>query len=342
MKKILLIGPIPPPAGGVGIHITRLAELMRSWYNVELADESKASKQGIFNIRNSKFTKYFRIISSNDIIHIHSGPRPLKYAHIFFSKLLRKKTLLTIHSYREKASFPFSILDKWMYSWPDTTILVNPHFNEKLNLKNNVVVKDAFLPPVIDKESNVPAEMLNWLHDKKQKGNSIAVANAWKLDMHNGEDLYGFDLCLYAAQKLKNSNQKFCFIFVLSNVDGSIDIKKYENQIKEQQLEDVFFLYKAQISFVNLIKEADVVLRPTNTDGDALTVREALFLNKPIIASDVVERPAGTILFETRNADAFTEAIRNTNIGYSNNSDNKLNNENNLSDFYREIYSNLN
>ena len=339
-KKVLIIGPIPPPAGGVSIHITRLADLLSSWYSVELADESKVSKQGIYNIRNSKFTRYFKTISSSDIVHIHSGPRSLKYAHILFSKLLRKKTLLTIHSYREKASFPFSLLDKWMYSMPNTTIIVNKDFDKRLGLKNHVVVKDAFLPPSVEKEAPVPAEITGWLHTKKQDGYTVAVGNAWRLDMHNGEDLYGLDLCLAAAKKLKENNEKVCFVFVVCDLHGSIDITKYETQIKEQQLEDVFYLHKAQISFINLIKETDIVLRPTNTDGDALTVREALFLGKNVIASDVVKRPEGTLLFETRNVEALTDAIRKAkdiNKPVANSAG-----QNNLTDFYKDIYSNLN
>lgn len=51
-----------------------------------------------------------------------------------------------------------------------------------------------------------------------------------------------------------------------------------------------------------LMKQCDLVLRPTNTDGDALTIREALYFGVPVIASDAVRRPTGTILFRNRDA----------------------------------------
>ena len=60
---------------------------------------------------------------------------------------------------------------------------------------------------------------------------------------------------------------------------------------------------------MKLIECSDIVLRPTNTDGDALTVREALFLGKKVLASDIVERPEGTILFKTRDIDDLEKRL---------------------------------
>lgn len=55
----------------------------------------------------------------------------------------------------------------------------------------------------------------------------------------------------------------------------------------------------------------DMFIRPTNTDGDALSIREALTLKKPAIASNVCKRPEGTVLFENRNIDdLYSKTIR--------------------------------
>ena len=43
--------------------------------------------------------------------------------------------------------------------------------------------------------------------------------------------------------------------------------------------------------FIPVLRLTDVLLKPTNTDGDAISVREALYLGVPVVASDVVERP---------------------------------------------------
>jgi glycosyltransferase involved in cell wall biosynthesis len=46
-----------------------------------------------------------------------------------------------------------------------------------------------------------------------------------------------------------------------------------------------------------LISACDVFLRPTLEDGDSISVREALSLGVPVVASRVGTRPAGAILF---------------------------------------------
>ena len=48
---------------------------------------------------------------------------------------------------------------------------------------------------------------------------------------------------------------------------------------------------------LGLLREADVVVRSTFADGDAITVREALGLGVPVVASDAASRPPGVTLF---------------------------------------------
>ncbi len=45
------------------------------------------------------------------------------------------------------------------------------------------------------------------------------------------------------------------------------------------------------------LEAADVFVRPTRADGDAVTVREALALGCSVVASDVGHRPAGCLIF---------------------------------------------
>ena len=53
---------------------------------------------------------------------------------------------------------------------------------------------------------------------------------------------------------------------------------------------------------LGLLQEADIVVRSTYADGDAITVREALDLGVPVVASDTAFRPAGVVLFRKGDA----------------------------------------
>jgi glycogen synthase len=57
------------------------------------------------------------------------------------------------------------------------------------------------------------------------------------------------------------------------------------------------------------IAAADLFVRPTLADGDAVSVREALFLGRPVVASDAAHRPPGVRLFKTGDGHALADAI---------------------------------
>jgi glycosyltransferase involved in cell wall biosynthesis len=67
-----------------------------------------------------------------------------------------------------------------------------------------------------------------------------------------------------------------------------------------------------------IYEKSKIFLRPTNTDGDSICVREALDSNCVVIASDVVDRPKEVICFENRNIDDFVNKIKDViaNISY--------------------------
>jgi glycosyltransferase involved in cell wall biosynthesis len=58
-----------------------------------------------------------------------------------------------------------------------------------------------------------------------------------------------------------------------------------------------------------LLRAADVFVRPTRADGDAVSVREALALGRPVVASDAAARPEGTLCFPAGDAAALARAV---------------------------------
>ena len=61
---------------------------------------------------------------------------------------------------------------------------------------------------------------------------------------------------------------------------------------------------------LHLINDADAVLRTTLFDGDAISVREALFLGTPVVATNNAMRPAGVHLIPVGDTDAFLRGVR--------------------------------
>jgi len=59
------------------------------------------------------------------------------------------------------------------------------------------------------------------------------------------------------------------------------------------------------VDSVAVWKQADVYLRPTNTDGDSVALREALHVGTHVVASNCTFRPDGVVLFQNRDQNDF-------------------------------------
>lgn len=58
-----------------------------------------------------------------------------------------------------------------------------------------------------------------------------------------------------------------------------------------------------------LVKASNLFVRPTSADGDSISVREALALGVPVVASDAAARPPGTRLFRAGDSRALATAL---------------------------------
>lgn len=334
VKKILLIGPHSGAPGGVKIHLNRLVKFLATDVKFDFVDEAKQKSPLFFNIRSRNLWIYGRKIYESDVIHIHSGRWWLIILHIISSKIFCKKVIVTIHSLKTRKSFVVGLI-KLFLNQADNIILVNSTINNLLHLRH-YFVRNAFIPP-LDEGNELPPNIKNLISNNK----IIVSSNAYRLIKFNNEDLYGLDLCIEIADICKQSNEKIFIIFVIGDIVNS-DLtlyNYYNNMIKTRELEGYITIICEGISFISLIQASKIVIRPTNTDGDALTIHEALYYKKPVIASDVVPRPAQTILFQNRNANDLYHKMILTLKNYNNFIPNYTIDQQEIRNFYINVYS---
>lgn len=316
LKRLLEIGPYCE-TGGVSIHIRRLVHLLSTDFIVDIIDESKLkfSDGKIFNLRSKNVLTYLKLIYSSDIVHIHTAINWLRFLHVLISKLFFKKVIVTIHSIMHVEKKKYNLLLKTSLKLSNKIIYVNEKIKQELGQSKGEIMP-AFLPPIIENEIDLPEEITDLLNNNK--GKKIVVSNAYRLDWYNGCDLYGFDLLLEVAKKINENNEDIFILLIISSVaENDVLLNKYNDLIKKENLANTVVIIPYSISFVNLIFRSDMVIRATNTDGDSLTIRESLFFNKPVIASNVVRRPKGTILFRNRDSnDLYAKMVENLNKPY--------------------------
>lgn len=136
---------------------------------------------------------------------------------------------------------------------------------------------------------------------------------------------------------LKDNKYNVCCIFTVSNIDTNDSYFKHcKDLIKKNNIENNFLLISGHHSFPRIITKSDIIIRPTTTDGDALTIREALWFNKSIIASNVVKRPQGTIIFKNRDLADLIEKVVNT---INEKTHTSKQNTSNYTSFYLSLYN---
>ena len=87
-----------------------------------------------------------------------------------------------------------------------------------------------------------------------------------------------------------------------------------EQLVRERNLQNCI-LFLGNVSHekcISVMSRCDLFVRPTFADGDANSVREALSLGIPVVASDVGNRPPGTVLFRTGDVDDLVAKIEET------------------------------
>ena len=312
MPKVLICGPYPDPVGGISIHIQRLALLLNNaGSETSFCDESGNKKKHIFNIRSLNIAKYAALIYKTDIVHIHSSIGLFRLIHLFFSFIMRKKSIVTIHSWRN------GLISSYMWSFVFNTfcskiIFVNKDLARHLKVNSNKqFLFPAFIPP-LDSRAALPSELCTFIDSAKHQQKKIVSSNAFRIIEHDNQDLYGLDLCIDVFSKSEISDH--C-VLIFSISDPSANQKKielYQKIIADRKLEQVIYLQLGAIEVYSLLTYSDISIRATNTDGDALSIRESLFLNRPCIASDCTNRPEGTQLFKNRSIDSLSESIIRT------------------------------
>lgn len=313
-KRILLIGPAPENVGGISMHLRRLVATLKGYCDFDFIDEGRIRRKEYFNIRSLNLFTYFWKVLKADVVHINSGAYVLRMLNVIMCRLiLRKHTVVTVH--RDPSRDSMTTITKRILSMCNTVIGVSEDARNQLELpgKCEYVHLPAFIPPVLDDEPQLDEQLTSWIEKvRNQQDSVLMVSNASNLVFNKGQDLYGLDICCEAMKELCDTSKRFFLIFVVVNCDVPHLLEAYHQTIKQMNLENNILLLKQPLSFVRLISMSDIVLRTTNTDGDSITVREALSLGTPVIASNCVERPEGTILFECRNTHSLVETILGT------------------------------
>lgn len=307
MSRIALIGTYPPPIGGVSIHIYRLSKaLTQQGMEIVVYDTSASSKEDGVLPGVGRRKLFFKLLSSRTrIVHYHNHDWTMR-ALLLLLKVFSKKVIFTLHSFRDDlqaASLLNKFLIHFVARWGDYFIATNSDIKEKLILigtnPNKIKLIPAFLPPNLSEEAF--GSLPDFANTFMKTHEPLISANAYRISFFGGQDLYGIDLCVDLCHALKKDWPKVGLIFCLPTVGDTAYYSKLQARIHDLDIDNNFLFVTEPVSLPHILEQSNLFIRPTNTDSYGVSVAEALYLGTPAIASDVCERPTGTILFPSRN-----------------------------------------
>ena len=320
-RSMALIGPYPPPYGGVSVHIQRLMPFLEKEninyviYNLghKGVPYSESSIPKVINIKYPKlWIIWYFFFSKEYLIHNHYSYWIMAVISGLMS-VIGKKMVITIHTKeffndnRLKRKLIVFALKKYSLIIAVNKNIKNLCLSEGVN-KSNIVVIPAFISPLFN--HNDIMEINKDVKEFIDIHSPIISANAHTIEFIKNQEVYGIDTCIDLCEIIIKNHKNIGFIFLLSKIGDNEYFEKMKQKIVDKNLQDNFKLINISCKFYPILMKSDLFIRPTITDGDAISVREALSLGVPTIASDVVQRPIGTILFKNGDINDLNSKVK--------------------------------
>lgn len=336
MKKLkVLQTPIRffPYIGGVENHVYYLAkELVKRGHTIKVlcANEPKSQNKKIDGITVKRLPYSFKITNTNislslpkeistssfDIVHTHMPTPWTSDWSILLAKLMKKKSIITIHNDMDKSSFVSKLITKiYLYSvfqislaLVDKIIIVNPDWQNSFTATKQLLSKHkakiTVLPNGIDLtlfESNATM---------RRSENMILFVSI--LDKHH--KFKGLEYLLQAVVELKKTSPK-----IVLTVIGEGELKETYKAMAEKLGigKNVSFIGGlSQKELAAYYRKASVFVLPSiEIEGFGIVLLEAMACKAPIVATDIVgvatdiKKYKTGIIVKPRDAQALARSI---------------------------------
>ena len=312
--KVLLVGDYPPPYGGVSIHVQQLHGYLRGCgVEAKVLDIGKGGRPAP-DVIPTRSPAHFALrlagfISSEWTVHVHtSGNNPKAWVLAGMVGGLPGSLaarVITLHSgllpdYLAASSTRRNVARMALAGYA-RVVAVSGAVKAAIVAcgvpEEKVVVQPAFLASQV-RPGPVPSVV----------GAARARRKPLLAMAHHPSPVYGRKLAFRALKLLAQEHPDVGLALFGPGTDSEDFIRDARELGVARHLEVLGEL--AHPAALGLIARSDAFLRPTTHDGDSISVREALALGVPCVASDVCTRPEGARVFTAGDAQSLACAVR--------------------------------
>jgi glycosyltransferase involved in cell wall biosynthesis len=308
-KKWIIVGGVPNPVGGVTVFVYRLCKrfpklisaLFDPYFSDVKSDISPVTHvctgKSIFAKIRWIFRALFVIRKSNTYFNF-SSPRALIYLFLF-PKAAGAKWIITLH--HGVLVFPDNLygrirryISRLSLRKIDRIGVLNKgqrEFFEDLGLAPSKLfpIFTFLMPPSLPENTG---------EISSKRSRRLIVASGF------GTDVYRHD---WTIKYLEEVDREATAVFCLYGEKA----EQMRDWIVSRDLSSRVRVHigLASIDFLQILVQADVYARPNSADSVGVAVWEALVLGVPVVASDVCDRPNGTIVFPAKNQEGYFSSL---------------------------------
>jgi glycogen synthase len=312
--KLLLVGPVPPPHGGVSVHVARVREELRSaGIPCRILNTARKSSPSEDYIAVSSRVQLATEVACHALrgwtVHVHTNGHNRRGWILSLLCGIAAKTaqasVLTLHSgltpqYLDAAGKVGREIAARTCLAYRRVICVNRsiagHISALGVRRDRLAVLPAFLGTA-GADAALPDHLSGWMTSRCPL---LCAVLSFRPE-------YGFGVLIEAVVRLRSTHPR---LGVLVLGDG--EHRQQAGRLVLQSGNQGAVHLAGDVSHsvcVAAMARSDLVVRPTFADGDAISVREALALGKPVVASDAIPRPEGVTLFRTGDASDLASAV---------------------------------
>ncbi|EII2401656.1 MULTISPECIES: hypothetical protein [Vibrio] len=312
--KVFILGAVPPPLGGVSVYVfRRFNELKNKKGNVKLFD-SRLKISFIYLLANALayivLGKDFEIevnVSNKHVLKIITMLGLSKYCvfidHNGYRRLINES---------EGESILFDFLKSIKMIKPVNRDIADFYLSRGIS-KDKIEIITPYIKPtnseLYEAERQLPSELSYLLNAKSR---NIVLTSAWKTISSDDEfDLYGLLDILSFYDALACDFPDYYFVMMLGEFTDDDYGTRVLDKIKMlKQKHRNFVFINNGISQLSLLNKTAILLRLTKTDGDSVSIKEAIDFGAKVITTDVCPRPSEVFLFKVDDTTGINEKIR--------------------------------
>jgi glycogen synthase len=310
--RVLLVGDYPPPHGGVAVHVQQLHRFLRErGLEVRGLDIGKGARPApdVLPVRSAPALARELARTRHGVVHLHtSGNNPKAWLVAAAVGAVRSPgggpRFVTLHS---------GLVPGFLAGSPARRLAARAALARYAGI---VAVSRAVAEAV--HALGVPASRLHvhpaFLASQVRPGEpppALAEVRARRRPLlvfaHHSSPVYGRTAMFAALRRLADLTPGVGLAVFGPGTRTGPFLADARAVGVEALLEDFGELPHA--TALALLAKADVFVRPTLADGDSISVREALALGVPCVASNVAVRPEGTVTYPVGSTEGLVAAV---------------------------------